>query len=106
MTHAGIIDAVRTPIGRRGGALKDMRPDDLAAHVLRAVVERTGIKPALIEDVILGCNTQTDEQGINIARVAALVAGFPETVPGATGTRRGGSGPQAGHFGAMGGLTR
>ena len=105
MAHAVIIDAVRTPIGRRGGSLKDVRPDDLAAHVLRTVVERTGIKPALVEDVILGCNTQTDEQGINIARVAALVAGFPETVPGTTVTRMCGSGQQAVNFGAMEVLT-
>ena len=105
MTQAVIIDAVRTPIGRRGGALKDVRPDDLAAHVLRALVERTGIKPAMVEDVVLGCNTQTDEQGINIARVAALVAGFPETVPGTTVTRMCGSGQQAVNFGAMEVLT-
>jgi len=105
MTQAVIIDAVRTPIGRRGGALKDVRPDDLAAHVLRAIVERTGIKPAMVEDVVLGCNTQTDEQGINIARVAALVAGFPETVPGTTVTRMCGSGQQAVNFGAMEVLT-
>ena len=105
MTQAVIIDAVRTPIGRRGGALKDVRPDDLAAHVLRAIVERTGIKPSIVEDVILGCNTQTDEQGINIARVAALVAGFPETVPGTTVTRMCGSGQQAVNFGAMEVLT-
>ena len=105
MTEAVIIDAVRTPIGRRGGSLKDVRPDDLAAHVLRALVERTGIKPALVDDVILGCNTQTDEQGINIARVAALVAGFPETVPGTTVTRMCGSGQQAVNFGAMEVLT-
>ncbi len=105
MTDAVIIDAVRTPIGKRGGSLKDVRPDDLAAHVLRAVVERTGIKPALIEDVILGCNTQRDEQGINIARIAALVAGFPDTVPGTTVTRMCGSGQQAVNFGAMEVLT-
>ncbi|OGS50859.1 MAG: acetyl-CoA acetyltransferase [Euryarchaeota archaeon RBG_16_68_12] len=105
MTDAVIIDTVRTPIGKRGGSLKDVRPDDLAAHVLRAIVERTGIKPALIEDVILGCNTQTDEQGMNIARVAALVAGFPETVPGTTVTRMCGSGQQAVNFGAMEVLT-
>ncbi len=105
MTDAVIIDAVRTPIGKRGGGLKDVRPDDLAAHVLRAIVERTGIKPALIEDVILGCNTQTDEQGINIARIAPLVAGFPDTVPGTTLTRMCGSGQQAVNFGAMEVLT-
>ncbi len=105
MTEAVIIDAVRTPIGKRGGGLKDVRPDDLAALVLRSVVERTGVKPALIEDVILGCNTQTDEQGINIARIAPLVAGFPETVPGTTLTRMCGSGQQAVNFGAMEVLT-
>ena len=105
MAEAVIVEAVRTPIGKRGGSLKDVRPDDLAAHVLRAIVARTGIKPALIEDVILGCNTQTDEQGINIARVAALVAGFPETVPGTTVTRMCGSGQQAVNFGAMEVLT-
>src|SRR3970040_565951 len=100
MTQAGIIEAAGTPIGRRGGALKDVRPDDLAAHVLRAIVERTGIKPSIVEDVILGCNTQTDEQGINIARVAALVAGFPETAPGTTVARTRRSGPPARHLGA------
>ena len=105
MTDAVIIDAVRTPIGRRGGSLKDVRPDDLAAHVLRAVVERTGIDPAMIDDVILGCNTQMDEQGINIARVATLVAGFPATVPGTTVTRMCGSGQQAVNFGAQEVLT-
>ncbi len=105
MTHAVIIDAVRTPIGKRGGALKDVRPDDLAAHVLRAIVERTRIKPALIEDVILGCVTQTDEQGTNIARIAALLAGFPESVPGTSVNRQCGSGQQALNFGAMEVLT-
>ncbi|TLZ72529.1 MAG: thiolase family protein, partial [Methanobacteriota archaeon] len=101
MTSAVIVDAVRTPIGRRGGALKDVRPDDLAAHVLRAIVERTGIKPALVEDVVLGCVTQTDEQGTNIARIAALVAGFPESVPGTSVNRQCGSGQQAVNFAAM-----
>jgi len=95
MTNAVIVDAVRTPIGRRGGALRDVRPDDLAAHVLRAIVERTGIKPALVEDVVLGCVTQTDEQGTNIARIAALLAGFPESVPGTSVNRQCGSGQQA-----------
>ncbi len=102
---AVIIDAVRTPIGRRGGALKDVRPDDLAAHVLRAIVERTRIKPALIDDVILGCVTQTDEQGTNIARIAALLAGFPESVPGTSVNRQCGSGQQAVNFAAMEVLT-
>src|SRR2546427_12183914 len=101
MANAVIVDAVRTPLGKRGGALKDVRPDDLAAHVLRAITERTGIKPALVEDVILGCVTQTEEQGTNIARIAALVAGLPETVPGPSVNRQCGSGQQAVNFGAM-----
>src|SRR6267143_7273408 len=105
MTDAVIVDAVRTPIGKRGGALKDVRPDDLAAHVLRALTERTGVKPALVDDVVLGCVTQTDEQGTNIARIAALVAGFPDTVPGTSVNRQCGSGQQAVNFGAMEVLT-
>jgi acetyl-CoA acyltransferase len=105
MADAVILDAVRTPIGRRGGALKDVRPDDLAGHVLRAIVERTRIKPSIVEDVILGCVTQTDEQGTNIARIAALLAGFPESVPGTSVNRQCGSGQQAVNFGAMEVLT-
>jgi len=101
MRDAVIIDAVRTPIGRRGGALKDVRPDDLAAHVLRSIVERNGLRPALVDDVVLGCVTQTDEQGFNIARIAALVAGFPETVPGTSVNRQCGSGQQAVNFAAQ-----
>src|SRR3989442_13905599 len=105
MAHAVIIDAVRTPIGRRGGALKDVRRDDVAPQVLRAVVERSGVKPAFIDDVILGCVTQTDEQGTNIARIGALVAGFPDPVPGRGVNRQCGSGQQAVNFGAMEVLT-
>ena len=101
MRDAVIIDAIRTPIGRRGGALKDVRPDDLAAHVLRSIVERNRLRPALVDDVVLGCVTQTDEQGFNIARIAALVAGFPETVPGTTVNRQCGSGQQAVNFAAQ-----
>src|SRR3990170_4730906 len=101
MRDAVIIDAVRTPIGRRGGALKDVRPDDLAAHVLRSIVERNGLRPALVDDVVLGCVTQTDEQGFNIARIAALLAGVPETVPGTSGNRQCGSGQQAVNFAAQ-----
>src|SRR2546428_11357066 len=101
MDDAVIIDAVRTPIGRRGGALKDIRPDDLAAVVLREIVERTGIKPGIVDDVILGCVTQTEEQGFNIARIAALVAGFPESVPGTSVNRQCGSGQQAVNFAAQ-----
>src|SRR3970040_447471 len=101
MTSAVIVDAVRTAIGKRGGALKDVRPDDLAAHMLRGIVERNDLKPSLVDDVILGCVTQIDEQGMNIARIAALVAGFPATVPGTSVNRMCGSGQQAVNFGAQ-----
>ncbi|TLZ51205.1 MAG: thiolase family protein [Methanobacteriota archaeon] len=98
---AVIVEAVRTPIGKRGGALKDVRPDDLAAHVLQEIVDRTGIDRAAVDDVILGCVTQIDEQGLNIARIATLVAGFPDTVPGTSVNRQCGSGQQAVNFGAQ-----
>src|SRR3989441_2390545 len=97
---AVIVEAVRTPLGKRGGALKDVRPDDLAALVLQEIVDRSGIDKAAVEDVILGCVTQIDEQGLNIARIAALVAGFPVTVPGTSVNRQCGSGQQAVNFGA------
>src|SRR6266571_3669987 len=97
---AVIVEAVRTPIGKRGGALKDVRPDDLAAIALQEIVDRTGIDKSAVEDVILGCVTQIDEQGLNIARIAALVAGFPVTVPGTSVNRQCGSGQQAVNFGA------
>src|SRR3989475_3491010 len=105
MANAVIVDAVRTPLGKRGGALKDVRPDDLAAHVLRAITERTGIKPALGEAVVLGCVTPPHESGPNIARIAALLAGFPESVGGTSVNRQCGSGQQAVNFGAMEVLT-
>jgi 3-oxoadipyl-CoA thiolase len=92
---AVIVDAVRTPIGRYGGALKDVRPDDLAALTIRAVVERSGIDPGLIDDVILGCANQAGEDNRNVARMAALLAGLPTTVPGQTVNRLCGSGLQA-----------
>ncbi len=95
MPDAVIVGAVRTPIGKRGGALKDWRPDDLAAYALRAVVERAGIEPRLVEDVTLGCVTQVTEQGGNIGRLAPLIAGFPETVPGNSVNRMCASGLQA-----------
>src|SRR5439155_315640 len=72
MPEAVIVGAVRTPIGKRGGSLKDWRPDDLAGFVLRALADRTGIEPKIVEDVVLGCVTQVDEQGLNIARLAPL----------------------------------
>ena len=101
MVHAVIVDGIRTAFGRRGGALKDVRPDDLAAAVLRELTTRNPLKPSEIDDVILGCVTQIDEQGMNIARIAALVAGFPDTVPGTSVNRMCGSGQQAVNFGAM-----
>jgi acetyl-CoA acetyltransferase family protein len=105
MREAVIVEAVRTPIGRRGGSLKDWRPDELAALVLRALVERTGIEPTIVDDVVMGCVTQTDEQGLNIGRIAPLVAGFPETVPGTSVNRMCASGLQAFNFASMEVLT-
>ncbi len=90
-----IIDAVRTPIGRYGGALASVRPDDLAATVLRALLARTGIDPALVEDVVLGCANQAGEDNRNVARMAALLAGLPVEVAGQTVNRLCGSGLQA-----------
>ena len=93
--EAWIIDAVRTPIGRYGGALASVRPDDLAAAVIRAIVERTSIDPSLVEDVILGCANQAGEDNRNVARMAALLAGLPVEVAGLTVNRLCGSGLQA-----------
>ncbi|MFO7260163.1 MAG: acetyl-CoA C-acyltransferase [bacterium] len=95
MREAWIIDAVRTPIGRHGGALAAVRPDDLAATVIRALVDRTGIDPALVDDVILGCANQAGEDNRNVARMAGLLAGLPVSVPGQTVNRLCGSGLQA-----------
>ncbi len=102
MPTAVIVDAIRTPLGRRNGKLKDVHPVDLAAHVLRTVVERNDVDPALVEDVIMGCVMQVGEQGINIARNAALAAGFPESTVGTTVDRQCGSSQQAAHFAAQG----
>ena len=90
-----IVAAVRTPIGRYGGALASVRPDDLAAAVLRAVVDRAGLDPALVEDVILGCANQAGEDNRDVARMALLLAGFPVEVAGLTVNRLCGSGLQA-----------
>jgi 3-oxoadipyl-CoA thiolase len=95
MTDALIVDAVRTPIGRHGGALARVRPDDLAAVPLRALLERTNIDPAAIDDVLLGCSNQAGEDNRNVARLALLLAGIPVTVPGQTVNRLCGSGLQA-----------
>ncbi len=102
LEEAVIVDAVRTPLGRRGGKLKDWHPVDLAAEVLRALVERNELDPALIDDVIMGCVDQVGAQGINIGRIAALAAGLPETVPGTTVDRQCGSSQQSAHFAAQG----
>lgn len=90
-----IVDGLRTPFGRYGGALKDVRPDDLAAHVIRALVDRTGIDPASIDDVILGAANQAGEDNRNVGRMAALLAGLPIAVAGQTVNRLCGSGLQA-----------
>ncbi len=90
-----VVGAVRTPIGRSGGALASVRPDDLAAVALRALVERTGIDAARIDDVYLGAANQSGEDNRNVARMAALLAGFPIEVPGATVNRLCGSSLQA-----------
>jgi acetyl-CoA acyltransferase len=108
MPEALIVDAVRTPLGRgrRGGALSAMHPADLLASALDALVRRTGIVPATIDDVIAGCVGQAGEQANNIARSAVLGAGFPETVPATTIDRQCGSSQQALHFAAQGVLAR
>lgn len=95
MAEAVIVGAVRTAVGRYGGALKDVRPDDLAALTIRAVVDQAGIDPAAIDDVILGCTNQAGEDSRNVARMAVLLAGFPETIPGQTVNRLCASGLQA-----------
>ncbi len=101
MPDAVIVGAVRTPVGKRGGSLKDWRPDDLAAYVLRELVERAGIEPKIIEDVTLGCVTQVADQGGNIGRLAPLIAGFPDTVPGNSVNRMCASGLQAFNYACM-----
>jgi 3-oxoadipyl-CoA thiolase len=95
LREAWIVDAVRTPIGRYGGALAGVRPDDLAALVLRALVERTKVDPAIVEDVILGCANQAGEDNRDVARMALLLAGYPVEVGGLTVNRLCGSGLQA-----------
>ncbi|TMI90387.1 MAG: acetyl-CoA C-acyltransferase [Bacillati bacterium ANGP1] len=101
MRDAVILDAIRTPIGRYAGALRNVRPDDLAAHVVQAIVRRGGLDPATIEDVILGCANQAGEDNRNIARMAVLLAGLPPDVPGQTVNRLCGSGMQAVHAAAQ-----
>jgi len=102
MRDAVIVGAVRSAVGKRNGKLSGVRPDDLAADVLRELVARVKIDPTEVEDVILGCVDQLGEQGFNIARNAALIAGFPLDVCGTTLDRMCGSGQQAANFAAMG----
>ena len=95
MSEAVIVDAVRTPIGRHGGILKDIRTDDLAAHIIAKLIERTGIKGEEVEDVYFGCTNQAGEDSRNVARNASLLSGLPYTIPGATINRLCGSGLEA-----------
>jgi acetyl-CoA acyltransferase len=100
MRDAVIVEAVRSPVGKRGGGLAETHPVDLSAHVLRALVERTGLDPALVDDVYWGCVSQVGEQAWNVGRNAALAAGWPESVPGTTVDRQCGSSQQTLHFAA------
>src|SRR6266545_7717025 len=95
MREALIVSAVRTPVGRAGGALADVRADDLAAIAVRGAVDRVSFDPARLDDVILGCTNQAGDDNRNVARMAALLAGFPVDVPGQTVNRLCGSGLQA-----------
>ena len=102
MPEAYIIDAVRTPVGKRGGSLASVHSADLGAHVLRALVERTGIDPGAVDDVVMGCCDTIGSQAGDVARTAWLVAGLPDHVPGVTIDRQCGSSQQAVHFAAQG----
>ncbi|MGI8648978.1 MAG: thiolase family protein [Rubrobacter sp.] len=98
MGEAVIIEAVRTPFGRRNGALREVRPDELLAHTLRGLVDRAGFEAAKVEDVIAGCVTQAGEQGANVGRLGVMMADFPVEVPAVTLNRMCGSSQQAVHF--------
>jgi len=102
MREAVIVDAIRTPVGKRDGALKGWHPVDLLGHTLKAIVQRNKLDPALIDDVVAGCVGQAGEQAFNVARNAVLAAGLPESVPGTTVDRQCGSSQQAAHFAAQG----
>ena len=97
-----IVDAIRTPLARRNGQLRDWHPVDLAAEMLTALADRNELDPALVDDVVLGCVMQVGEQAANVARNAVLAAGWPESVPGTTVDRQCGSSQQAAHFAAQG----
>ena len=101
MNEAYIVDAVRTPVGKRGGGLSGVHPADLGAAAITALMERTGIDPAAVEDVVFGCVDAIGPQAGDIARTCWLAAGLPEEVPGTTIDRQCGSSQQALHFGAQ-----
>jgi acetyl-CoA acyltransferase len=102
MRDAVIVEAVRTPVGKRNGALSGVHPVELSAHILRSLAERSGIDPAAVDDVVWGCVSQVGEQTLDIARTAVLAAGWPESVTGVTVDRQCGSSQQAVHFAAAG----
>jgi acetyl-CoA acyltransferase len=102
MRDAVIVEAVRTPVGRRNGAYKDIHPVDLSAHVVSALAERTGVDPSVVDDVIWGVVGQVGEQSMNVGRAVPLAAGWPESIPGTTVDRQCGSSQQAVHFAAAG----
>jgi acetyl-CoA acyltransferase len=102
MRDAVIVEAVRTPVGKRNAALSGVHPVELSAHVLKAVAERSGIDPAAVDDLVWGCVSQAGEQTLDIARTAVLAAGWPESVTGVTVDRQCGSSQQAVHFAAAG----
>src|SRR5437764_237214 len=101
MAEAYLVDAVRTPAGRRGGGLAGAHPADLGAHVIRALLGRTGVDPLAVDDVVFGCVDTLGPQAGDIARTAWLAAGLPEEVPGVTVDRQCGSSQQAVHFAAQ-----
>src|ERR1700710_958407 len=102
MAEAVIVEAVRSPVGKRNGGLSGVHPGELAAQVLNGLAERAGIDPGIVDDVIWGCVMQAGEQGLDIGRTALLTAGWPETVPGVTVDRQCGSSQQSIHFAAAG----
>jgi acetyl-CoA acyltransferase len=105
MRDAVIVEAVRTPVGRRNGAYAEVHPVDLSAHILESLAERSGIDPSVVDDVIWGCVGQVGDQALNVGRNAVLAAGWPESVPGTTIDRQCGSSQQAVHFAAAGVLS-
>src|ERR1700761_9407270 len=102
MAEAVIVEAVRSPVGKRNGGLSGTHPGELSAQVLNGLVQRAGVDPALVDDVIWGCVMQAGEQALDIARTAVLAAGWPEAFPGPPSARRCGPSQQSIHFAAAG----